>query len=67
MAKSYRDYHPRAAGLPWVRKEDYAAFLAICEDADGLPATWEEFVKLSEQAEQLNTEVGEFLRGVKAA
>jgi hypothetical protein len=47
-----RDYHPRAAGLPWVRKEDYAAFLDIMEDADGLPDTWERFVELSEKAER---------------
>ncbi len=47
-----RDYGPRAVGLPWVRKEDYAAFLAICEDAYGFPATWEEFVQFSEEAER---------------
>jgi hypothetical protein len=46
------DYHPRAAGLPWVRKEDYAAFLRICEDAHGLPTTWEKFIEFSEKAEK---------------
>jgi hypothetical protein len=47
-----RDYNARTAGLPWVRKEDYAAFLAIMEDADGLPATWEKFAQLSEEGER---------------
>jgi hypothetical protein len=47
-----RDYHARAAGIPWVREEDYAAFLAICEDADSLPTTWERFVQFSEEAER---------------
>jgi len=35
-----------------VRKEDYAAFLAICEDAAGFPATWEQFARLTEEAER---------------
>jgi hypothetical protein len=46
------DYNARAVGIPWCRQEDYSAFLRICEDADGLPATWQEFVKFSEEAEQ---------------
>ena len=45
------DYNARAVGVPWCRKEDYAAFLLICEDASGLPTTWEEFVKFSQEAE----------------
>ncbi len=45
------DYNARAVGFPWVRKEDYVAFLAICEDADGLPAGWEQFTKFTEEAE----------------
>jgi len=47
-----RDYSPRAVGIPWVREEDYHTFLAICEDADGFPATWKQFADLSEQAER---------------
>lgn len=46
------DYNARAVGLPWCREEDYAAFLAICEDANSLPSTWEKFIKASEKAEQ---------------
>ncbi len=45
------DYHARAVGVLWCRKEDYAAFLAICEDADRLPATWEKFAEFSQTAE----------------
>jgi hypothetical protein len=45
------DYHARAVALPWCREEDYPAFLAICEDADGLPVDWKDFIKFSEQAE----------------
>lgn len=45
------DYNIRAAGVIWVRKEDYPAFLAICEDAYGYLATWEEFIERSEKAE----------------
>jgi hypothetical protein len=46
-----RDYNVRAVGIPWVRKEDYPAFLAVMEDANGLPATWEAFIKFSEESE----------------
>jgi hypothetical protein len=37
-------------GLPWVRKEDYAAFFHI-EDTHGLPTTWEKLIEFSEEAE----------------
>ncbi len=47
-----RDYHPRAAGVAWVREEDYPAFLTIMEDANGLPKTWEKFVHFCEEAER---------------
>jgi len=46
------DYHPRAVGLPWVRKEDYAAFVRICEDGHDAPATWDIFNQRSEQTER---------------
>jgi hypothetical protein len=38
-------------GLPWVREEDYTAFLAVVDDADKLPKTWGDFIKYSERAE----------------
>jgi len=38
-------------GLPWVRKEDYAAFLAVVDDADELSKTWHDFIKYFERAE----------------
>lgn len=47
-----RDYHARSVGVPWCRKEDYSAFLAIMEDADRLPVRWEEYAKFCEQAER---------------
>jgi hypothetical protein len=52
MATTTRDFNARAVGVPWVREEDYPAFLAICEDADRLPPTWQRFAQFSEQAEQ---------------
>lgn len=45
-------YPIRAAALWWCRKEDYAALLAIFEDADRLPPTWEQWLKLSEEGER---------------
>ena len=45
------DYNPRAVGIVWVREEDYAAFLAVMEDANGLPPDWQTFIKFSEEAE----------------
>ena len=46
-----KNYNARAVGVPWVRKEDYEAFLAICEDADMLPETWEKFAYYTEMGE----------------
>ncbi|HEX4113825.1 MAG TPA: hypothetical protein VH020_14935 [Stellaceae bacterium] len=46
------DYNARGVGVPWVRKEDYEAFLLISEDAQHLPETWEKFVLYTEMSEQ---------------
>lgn len=35
----------RATGIPWYAREDYPGILAIMEDAQVLPATWEEWFK----------------------
>ena len=44
-------YNIRAAGVPWVRAEDWLAFLAIMEDRDDSPVSWEIFNQRSEQFE----------------
>jgi hypothetical protein len=51
MIVKLEDCYARAVGLPWCRKEDYSAFLAMSEDASELPKTWEQFVKFSEEVE----------------
>ncbi len=35
------DYNARAVGIAWIRKEDYLAALAVFEDGNNLPRTWE--------------------------
>lgn len=35
----------RAVGIPWYDREDYARVLAVMEDAEVLPATWEDWFK----------------------
>ena len=42
----------RAVGIPWIRKEDYAALRSIFKDGNKMPATWEKWLKRSEQSEQ---------------
>jgi hypothetical protein len=37
----------RAVGIPWYRREDYAGVLAMMEDADVLPDTWEDWFKIA--------------------
>ena len=37
----------RAAGIAWYRREDYARILTIMEDAQVLPASWEEWFKIA--------------------
>jgi hypothetical protein len=43
-------------GLPWYRREDYAALLALFTDRDKLPATFDEWLNHAESIEkQLRT------------
>jgi hypothetical protein len=37
-------------GIPWYKREDYPLILEIMEDADGLPATYDEWEELAEEA-----------------
>ena len=48
----YHGYPIRALGITWFRKEDYAALLAIFEDAHKMPRKWEDWLKGAEKMEQ---------------
>jgi hypothetical protein len=39
-------------GIPWCRKEDYDAFVAIFEDRKNFPPTWQGFAKSAEEMEE---------------
>lgn len=41
--------------IPWIRQEDYPAYLSVSKDTDNLLATWEGFVKVSKDTENLWT------------
>ncbi len=47
------DYGPRAAGIAWIREEDYAALLAIFEDGHMLPRLWKEWEKRAKEGEEM--------------
>jgi len=51
-------FAPRAIGVPWVRKEDWAAFVAIMKDGDDSPISWEVFNQRSEDFERQRTAEG---------
>jgi hypothetical protein len=42
----------RAAGISWYRAEDYGRILEIMEDADKLPATFDQWLKTAERGER---------------
>jgi hypothetical protein len=44
-------FRPNAIGIPWCREEDYGAFVAIFEDANNLPITWDEFIQRAQASE----------------
>ena len=46
------DYHARAAGIAWIRKEDYAACRAVFEDGDEFFPTWEQWEQSAKKSEQ---------------
>lgn len=45
------DQHPRAVGVAWFRKADYAALRSIFADGHKMPATWEQWLRQAEQME----------------
>lgn len=46
----------RLVGLPWYRRSDYAALLALFTDPDKLPTTFDEWLRHAESIEkQLRT------------
>ncbi len=51
-------------GIPWCRKEDYDAFVAIFEDSNDLPTTWEKFIAPLEGAEKSFQDAGKIVRRV---
>ena len=46
------DDPPLVIGIPWYRREDYPAVLAIMHDAQLLPSTWEEWHEIAERVER---------------
>jgi|ERR1700733_349498 len=46
-----KDYNPRAAGIAWIREEDYDALLSIFEDGHMFEGGWKEWVKRAEKME----------------
>jgi hypothetical protein len=42
----------RAAGMSWYRAEDYGRILAIMEDADELPSTYDQWRRGAERGER---------------
>lgn len=46
-----KGYNVRAAGIPWFRKEDYAAILAIMENSYDFLPIWEDWLKRAEKDE----------------
>jgi hypothetical protein len=48
----FHGYPIRVVGIAWFRKDDYPALLKIFEDADKFAATWDEWIKRAEKAEQ---------------
>ena len=45
------DYHARAVGIAWFRKEDYAALIRVFEDGNKFTRTWEQWLKGAEKDE----------------
>ena len=46
------DKQPPAVGAFWIKEEDYPALLKIFDDADKLPPSWNEWLRIAEEMEQ---------------
>jgi hypothetical protein len=48
-------------GIPECRQEDYASLLSVLEDARDMPGTWELFMKLTQERENLWKDRAQFV------
>ena len=55
---------PSVVGIPWCRKEDYDALVAIFVDTHDLPRVWEEFIQIAEEAEKFQKAEGRVVERV---
>jgi hypothetical protein len=46
------DSPPPAVGAYWIKEEDYPALLQLFDDADKMPPSWKEWLKMAEEMEQ---------------
>jgi hypothetical protein len=46
------DYHARAVGIAWIRKEDYLACRAVFEDGNQFFPTWEQWEQSAKKSEE---------------
>ncbi len=46
------DHNVRAAGIAWIRQEDYSALIRIFEDGDVFKGGWSEWLKRAEEVER---------------
>jgi len=46
------DKPPPAIGVYWINEGDYAALLKIFTDANRMPRTWNQWVKIAEEMER---------------
>jgi hypothetical protein len=47
------DHNARAAGLPWIREEDYPVLIAIFKDGYMLPRLWKEWEQKAKEGENM--------------
>jgi hypothetical protein len=47
------DYHPRAAGIAWIREEDYPTIIGVFEDGHKFEGGWKEW---EQRAKELQAE-----------
>lgn len=52
------DFWRLTVGIPVCRQHEYDAFRSIFVDAHSLPATWQEFMELMDESEQIHEDQG---------
>ena len=51
------DRSPPAVGAYWIKEEDYAALLSIFPDAEKMPPTWKDWLKIAEEMFAINKDI----------